>query len=348
MPPRPLSVGLLSRVVMLVAVFIVACIAAPVAFAWGCQGHEIVALIAEAHMNPRALAMANDILKNGPLDAGVTRYCTDQVDAFAAASTWADDIRRVRPEASPWHFIDIPRDAKESDIEKYCPQDTGCILSALRDQLAVLGRSSGDAKARADALRFIIHFIGDMHQPLHDVDNNDHGGNCVPVSFFGTQTQLRNEQSESYAPNLHGVWDTDILVRSMGQKTVQQMAEALWAKYGERISASQPQITAFVSSGGPNTKMMGIDPAILKTWSWETHLLANEVTYAKLPVPIPIESPVKMTTCADDNNVGNRLFALHEDLEQPYQDAAVPVIDEQLAKAGARLAAVLNALWPNN
>ena len=143
--------------------FIAAFAAAPAALAWGCQGHEIVALIAEANLNPKALATANEILKNAVLDPGVTRYCTEDVDAFAQASTWADDIRRVRPEASPWHFIDIPRDANRADIEKYCPQDTGCVLSALRAQLEILKSPNADAKARGDALKFVIHFIGDMH-----------------------------------------------------------------------------------------------------------------------------------------------------------------------------------------
>lgn len=319
--------------------------APPAALAWGCQGHEIVALIAEAHLNPRALATANEILKNGPLDAGVTRFCKEEVDAFAAASTWADDIRRVRPEASPWHFIDIPRDARQADIEKYCPQDTGCILSALKAQIAVLQSNTPDPKARADALRFVIHFIGDMHQPLHDVDNNDHGGNCVPVSFFGNQAQLRNPQTASYAPNLHGVWDTDILVRSMGQKTVQQLTEELQQRFADKLTAwDRSLVTVVVETPHKSTMLQTTS---FDTWSWETHLLANEVTYGKLPVAIPIEAPVKMATCADDNNVGNRLFAFHEDIEQPYQDAAVPIIDEQLAKAGIRLAAVLNALWPN-
>ncbi|HET9402266.1 MAG TPA: S1/P1 nuclease, partial [Candidatus Acidoferrales bacterium] len=221
----------------------------------------------------------------------------------------------------------------------------GCILSALKAQIAILQSSTADPKSRGDALRFVIHFIGDMHQPLHDVDNNDHGGNCVPVSFFGTQAQLRNPQSESYAPNLHGVWDTDILVRSMGQKTVQQLEEELQKRFAAKFDVWQKSLNVVTVETGPNKMAMlqGFDK-----WSWETHLLANEVTYGKLPVPISVEPPVKITTCADDNNVGNRLFALHEDLEQPYQDAAVPVIDEQLAKAGARLAAVLNALWPSN
>lgn len=302
----------------------------PAARAWGCQGHEIVALIAEANLNPRALATANDILKNAVLDPGVNRYCKEDVDAFAQASTWADDIRQVRPQDSPWHFIDIPRGASRADMEKYCPQDTGCILSALRAQLEILKSPNADAKSRGDALKFVIHFIGDMHQPLHDVDNNDHGGNCVPVAFFGAQPQLRNPQSESYAPNLHGVWDTDILVRSMNSETVQQIAADLEKKFAQQVADLKKQ------------------PADFDAWAWQSHELAEQVVYGKLPVLDPAEQPVKINTCADDNHVAQRMLALHEDLEQPYEEVSAPVIDEQLAHAGARLAAVLNSLWPEH
>ena len=114
----------------------------------------------------------------------------------------------------------------------------------------------------------------------------------------------------------------------MNSQTVQQVAADLEKKFAQQIRDLQKR------------------PQDFDAWAWESHELANKYAYGKLPVTDPVEQPVKMTTCADDNNVGARLFALHENLEQPYQDSAVPVIDEQLARAGARLAAVLNSLWP--
>ncbi len=104
---------------------------------------------------------------------------------MADSATWADDLRSVRPEASAWHYIDIPRDAPRSAMAESCPASTGCVTSALQHQLEFLRSDGVDARVRADALRFIIHFVGDLHQPLHCVSNNDLGGNCVPISFFG-------------------------------------------------------------------------------------------------------------------------------------------------------------------
>ena len=75
-------------------------------------------------------------------------------------------------------------------------QDSGCVTSATQHQLELLRSDSTDARTRADALRFVIHFVGDMHQPLHDVTNNDLGGNCVPVNSLATsrwrETRRRN------------------------------------------------------------------------------------------------------------------------------------------------------------
>ena len=100
--------------------------AVPSAWAWGCKGHEIVALIAESHLTPRARTMAFKILADGPISATLSRYCKEPgLDAFVDSSTWADDEHTVLPDTAPWHFIDIPRGVSESDIAKNCPSATG-------------------------------------------------------------------------------------------------------------------------------------------------------------------------------------------------------------------------------
>jgi hypothetical protein len=312
----------------------------PTAQAWGCQGHEAVALIAEAHLTPHALAMVNQILKEGPIDPALNRYCKETgLTPIADASTWPDDLRSVRPDATNWHFIDIPRGASKGDIEKYCevlevpgsvapPVSTGCITKALREQIAILRAPESSPQKRADALRFIIHFVGDIHQPLHDTTNNDRGGNCVPVEYMGIESQLRNPQTESYSPNLHGVWDTNILTTAENGKTVQQFAAELDAAFASQMAGWR--------AGG----------ADFDAWAWEGHQLAEEVVYGKLPKMIPIETPVGLNDCSGDKNIGQRMFDLHEDLEQPYQDSSAPAVRAQIAKAGTRLAMLLNGIWP--
>ena len=83
-------------------------------------------MIAEKHMSARALAMANQLLRSQPIDPTLPRFCTGAgSDLMANSATWADDLRRVRPEASPWHYIDIPRDA---------PRSAGGRLSVTMDK----------------------------------------------------------------------------------------------------------------------------------------------------------------------------------------------------------------------
>ena len=114
------------------------------AHAWGCEGHQVVALLAEKHLNPRALAMVKKILADGPIDPNLSRYCKNgPADPMADASTWADDIRGIRPEASPWHYIDIPRGTTVRDVEKFCDPKEGCVTRAIRDALATLRSPDG-------------------------------------------------------------------------------------------------------------------------------------------------------------------------------------------------------------
>ncbi len=299
------------------------------AHAWGCKGHQVVALLAEMHLNPRALAMAKKILAEGPIDPSLSRYCKEGgSDPLADASTWPDDIRGIRPEASPWHYIDIPRGTKLRDVEKFCDPKEGCVTRAISDDIAVLRSADASPQKHADALRFLIHFVGDLHQPLHAVTNNDQGGNCVPVAFFDAVPQLRNPQTESYAPNLHGVWDTNILERATTGLTVDQVASDLDQTFRRKMAGWQK------------------GPANVDAWAWESYQLAAKNVYGKLPVRIPVEAPQPITSCADDNHVSTRMLKLNEHLVEPYQTMAVPIVRERLAQAGARLAMILNGLWP--
>jgi hypothetical protein len=298
-------------------------------WAWGCEGHQVVALLAEQNLTPHALAMVMQILRDGPIDPSLSRYCKEGgTDPMADASTWPDDIRTLRPETAPWHYIDIPLGTSHEDIARFCPLPESCVTQAITDQLAILREPNIDPQKKADALRFLIHFVGDLHQPLHATTNNDQGGNCVPVAFFDVPPQLRNPETESYAPNLHGVWDVNILARMTSGNTPEQVASELKESLQSKI-ARWKKASADVNG-----------------WAWESYRLAQKIVYGKLPVRIPVESPQIVKSCADDNHVSARMLKLDERLEQPYQDAEAPVLQEQIAKAGARLALLLNQLWP--
>ena len=298
-------------------------------WAWGCVGHQTIALIAEKHLNAHAAAMVNQLLRGNPIDPTLARYCQPvSSDPMADSSTWPDDIRSRHPEYSPWHFIDVPLGVSHGDIEKYCPKSTDCVTSVLREQIKILQTPGTDPQQKADALRFVIHFVGDIHQPLHDVTNNDEGGNCVPVSFFDKEAQLRGDPAkENYSPNLHSVWDAFIIERAANGKSVAELAAELNTEFQGKSELWQ--------RGG----------ADLDEWVWEGHRLAEEFSYGKLPQKIAVEQPETVNSCAGDNNVGARMFALHEQVADPYQNSAAPVVEEQIAKAGIRLAMVLNQIW---
>lgn len=326
---RKLVGCLVKQVTSCIVLFLVSTVLAPPASAWGCKGHYITALIAEKHLNPHARAMVAKILEAGPIDSKLPRYCSETVvDAFADASTWADDERSVNAATAGWHFIDIPLGVHTGDLSSYCPSATGCITKAIANQLALLRELTTPAEARADALRYVVHFIGDIHQPLHTTSNNDLGGNCVPITFFGHAPAETNAKTESFRPNLHAIWDTDLIVQFSADRTPQQLADDLDSQFKDQISSWQ--------SGS-------LDPNV---WAWEIHEVAERAVYGFLPVKIATEPAREVATCADDEHISMRMLNLKESVAEDYQKTVTPVIQEQLSKAGIRLAAILNALWP--
>jgi hypothetical protein len=320
----------MKRVAILVFCAAAAFLTAPSpARAWGCEGHQVVALLAERHLNPRAVAAVKQILNDGPIDPALNRYCkVGGIDAMADASTWADDYRTLNPATGPWHYIDIPLGTSQMDIAKYCGPPDSCVTQAITNQIAILRQAGVDPAKKAEALRFLIHFVGDLHQPLHATTNNDQGGNCVPVAYFDALPQLRNPQTESYAPNLHGIWDTNILERETTGKTVDQAASDFNQSYRSKIAH-------WLRSRSD-----------VNQWAWESYQIATKTVYGKLPVRIPVESPKPIMSCADDNHISSRMLKLNEQIGKSYENIAEPVVEEQIAKAGARLALILNQVWP--
>ncbi|MGC2029149.1 MAG: S1/P1 nuclease, partial [Steroidobacteraceae bacterium] len=294
----------------------------------GCEGHQVIALLAEKHLTPHALAIEKKILVDSPIDPSLSRYCKEGgIDAMADAATWADDFRTQHPETGPWHYVDIPLGTTRREVEKFCDPKESCVTRAIADQLAILRSTESDPRKRADALRFLIHFVGDLLQPMHAATNNDQGGNCVPVAFFDTLPQLRNPQTESYVPNLHGIWDTNIFERATAGKTVDQVASDLDQSFRKKIARWRR------------------GAADVNTWAWESYQIALKKAYGKLPVRIPVEAPQPIKSCADNNHISERLLKLNERLAEPYQNMAVPIVRQRLAQAGARLALLINQLW---
>jgi hypothetical protein len=294
---------------------------APATKAWGCKGHQSIAALAEKHLTPQAKTALLALLTANPIDPQLNRYCGQGgLDAFVDASTWADDERSKDPSTAPWHFIDIPLSATHGSAMAFCGKG-GCVLQAITEQLAILKDKNAAGAKRAAALRFIIHFVGDMHQPLHGSSNNDRGGNCVPVKYF---TRNPHVHHDSYTPNLHHVWDTEIPESQMLGADPSEFADTLDANFASSFEAWQ--------QGGMQ----------LEAWAWESHDHALETAYGALGTAIPVEPEVTVNTCADDNNIGQRMLHKHLVIGTAYRDQAASVVEERLAQAGIRLAMILN------
>jgi hypothetical protein len=300
------------------------------AFGWGCQGHQMVALIARAHLTPAASAAVDQLLRENPIDAALTRFCKDRPDDLMAdAASWADDERNVDKTTERWHFIDIPiavhaGSVPERDAMKWCPPQSdgsaGCIVAAFEAQWAILRDRTQAPAARAQALRFVIHFIGDDAQPLHVSDNHDQGGNCASIHFF----------AEARPRNLHSIWDTQLIARALdaGPFTQPKYARQL----DERFSA--------------RWKEWGDAPVNFLAWTWDSHGIAESVTYGDLRPEIPVEPASAGEADKDACDIERaHVSDLHISVGDQYAAEALPVIQQQLAKAGYRLAGLLNSVF---
>jgi hypothetical protein len=232
--------------------------------AWGPEGHAIVATLAERQLSASARHVVTVLLGGQTL---------------ASVASWADEVRdEGRRETARWHYVRIPRDARGYNATRDCVAlpEGDCVIAALRRFTLTVADSRRMASERTEALKFIVHLIGDLHQPLHVGLAGDRGGNEIEVRLFGRPT------------NLHQVWDTGLITHARLRTGI----------YVNRLASMG------VDSGGTPV-----------SWAEEAHALAVNRAYV---VP------------------ANRR------LGQRYYDANIPVVDRQLARAGARLARVLN------
>jgi nuclease S1 len=195
---------------------------------WWDLGHRIVARIAEERLTPHTREAVGDILDGQNL---------------ADASVWADNIRQYRHDADPLHFVNIPLSETRYDPHKHCPNGR-CIIAAIESEKRALSNPAISREDRAEALRFLIHFMGDLHQPLHVADNHDRGGNQRTVYLAGHPT------------NLHKVWDGQVLeyqglheadylavlhreMKTMDLSVLERGTVVDWAMEGHRIAVER-------------------------------------------------------------------------------------------------------------
>ncbi|HEX3927558.1 MAG TPA: S1/P1 nuclease [Gemmatimonadales bacterium] len=214
---------------------------AALTFFWGPEGHQIVARVAEARLTPAARAEATRLLGG---------------QSIADVASWADNVRSQRPETGAWHYVDIELGDTSYVAARDCAHDA-CTVAAIGHELGILRDHTRSDSDRAEALKFVVHFVGDLHQPLHGADNHDKGGNSVRVTF------------ETRPTNLHSLWDSGIL-NTMGSE------DQLVRKIQDEI-AHRDDIAKLAES----------TPA---QWAMESHDIARDVVYGQLPSSLTISN----------------------------------------------------------
>jgi len=208
------------------------------ALAWGNDGHKIVAIIAEAHLTDNARTEARRLLGNNSLES---------------VATFADDVRNSRPETKNFHFVDIPFGATSYNATRDCRETNkgDCVIAAIERFRATLADKTRNDADRAEALKFIVHLVGDMHQPLHCAERDgDRGGNEVKVTFLGKKS------------NLHAVWDGGII----------READLSVVEFADELEAAIDARDIDVFQGGTPI-----------TWANEAHRLARTNVYSRVP-----------------------------------------------------------------
>jgi len=186
----------------LVSVFMI--VWTPSLFAWGQTGHQIVATVASRGLSPK-VAKEVSVLLNG--------------QTLADVAPLPDQWRKTDTYESGWHYVNIPKSDTAYDPTRDCPPQQSevgndCAVAAIEHYKTVLADTTQSNETRGQALTFIVHFIGDIHQPLHNANNNDEGGNEVSVTWFGAATHTYSGDSKPVAWNLHAVWDDAIIEKS--------------------------------------------------------------------------------------------------------------------------------------
>jgi len=279
----------------------------PAAAAWSVLGHRLVGELAERHLEPAARAEVASLLAGEPRPG------------LAGVASWADFLRDDDPDrfrrTSPWHYVNFPRGRCDYRPERDCPGGN-CVVGAILAQQGILADRRQPPAARRDALKFLVHLVGDVHQPMHAGNRGDKGGNAFQVSLhtdLEPETYARRHYVDGVmGTNLHSVWDYYILatarLATAGLATAGVASEGLTpAQYADRLDALPwPPATGDTGAGA------GV--VAPQAWALEScRLLDSRDIYPR----------------------GHRM-------DHAYLDAMRPLAEQRVRQAAWRLATLLN------
>ena len=337
------------------------------ASAWGKEGHQIVSEIAFWRLKQ---LKAQNALKNIDkiLKAKLTKPMPFRPRRFYEAAIWPDDIRNEASYqfAKPLHYVSIvldktndPNDLDKYDAARDCKpsqqvSEGVCIIGGLEHYSNVLSTTSS-RRARLEALSFVVHFLGDMHQPLHASEDiafvnhkqgtGDVGGNfrfifylsdgpfdsnnvdaCLSAPNACTSSFIDDNGVEKRSnKNLHSAWDSLLIRTEMSQNPNR---DGGFREYARDLIKQLPTDPA-------DPKYASIEAGDPVQWAEESHHLAELNAYALI-------GPKLKTSPAD-----NKKYQFYL-VNREYRDKNIKIIDEQLVRAGIRLAAVLAKIFPDS
>jgi hypothetical protein len=275
--------------------------------AWGPEGHEIVSEIALYYLTPTARAAVDDILgayKLGDFDV----------------ASWPDAIRgnkeyaELYPKNGRWHYIDFDAGMwYDDDFLLETPKDGDDIVTQIvrwRDDLKG-GKLKGERQL--DALRFLVHFVADVHQPMHCAFRyGDMGGNMLPVnSFTGQNYSFGPDTEMDYPPSLHSTWDEYLVNEFVADRKTKDVVKSL------KKEITRDQVRYWMHDD-------------VMQWAVDGYWIARKKAY-------------RMT---DGEKFPYKWAQPGMDLtRENYIDSHVPIVAEQLKKAGVRLACMLNSAF---
>lgn len=271
---------------------------APAALGWSALGHRLIGELAQRQLTPAARAQVDELLAGEP------------DPSLAGASTWADTLRDNDPvkgkKTARWHYVNFAPGECDYEPQRDCPNGD-CVVGQIQAQRAILADRSQPVAVRREALKFLVHLVGDVHQPLHASNRKDKGGNDFQISLrtpLAPETYARDRYVDGVmGTNLHAVWDYYILGSTdLGATGLAARGNQAGA-YADRLGALPWQ--------APTAKETA-DPV---AWAEESCRLIDS----------------------------HKLYPAQHRMDNRYLDAQRPLAEQRVRQAAVRLASLLNA-----
>ncbi len=265
-----------------------------VAFGWGSEGHRITGYMAQEMLTPKARLIATQLLDGG-----------DLADASVYMDVYREALKTEVPGSERWHYNNRP---VCDDASTNACADGNCASVQIPRQYAILADTTKTKVERQQALRFLVHMVGDIHQPLHAADDNDLGGNRKQVFMPGAM----------FPRNLHAVWDSDFVKLATRGRAEPEVAKDL-------IKSFQKNFTTWLRGD-------------VNLWMNASYDHAKRIVYGRLPV----------FSCGEIDGKKAGLFEgkpwpeTAYNLPLEYSKGATGIMPFLLAQAGSRIGGMLN------